>query len=280
MLYDLHIHTTCSDGKYKRIELLKKMNDLGFKYACFSDHNYLTDDIDLLNSEYSNIYGDEQKVEMFSATELDIVEYSRLHILGYGIEHIDVVKKVLDKYLNENTEICKTLVKNIYNQYGIEISFDQLIEYTETGNVNKNIIVQWLIDNGYANSVYDAGMRFTSKYSPCYVERSRLKLADSFDLIKNNGGLIVMAHPSSMKMNNDDLEEFVKVLKEKGLDGIEVFNADKTTQEQLNFYRQLAKKYQLFETSGSDFHRESTTPIFGVNNDYSNSFIKKLKRGV
>lgn len=280
MLYDLHIHTTCSDGKYRRIELLRRMNDLGFKYACFSDHNYLIDDINSLNTEYKKEYNENQKVEMFLATELDIEEYSRLHILGYDFKNISPVIKMLEKYLKENTEICRDLVNKIYNQYGIEIPFNELINYTENGDVTKNIIVQWLIDNNYANSVYDAGMRFTSKYSPCYVERSRLKLLEAFDLIKNNGGKIIMAHPSSVKMNNEELEKFIVQLKEKGLDGIEVYNADKTNQEQLLFYRQLAKKYQLFETSGSDFHRESTTPIFGVNNDYSNGFIKGLKRNV
>ncbi len=278
MLYDLHIHTTCSDGKYRRIELLRRMNDLGFRYACFSDHNYLIDDINYLNVEYKKIYNENQRVEVFLATELDIEEYSGLHILGYDFKNVSPVVRVLERYLKENTEICRDLINKIYNQYGIEIPFNELINYTENGNVTKNIVVQWLIDNDYANSVYDAGMRFTSRYSPCYVERSRLKLLEAFDLIKNNGGKIVMAHPASMKMDNIELEKFIVQLKAKGLDGIEVYNADKTNQEQLLFYRQLAKKYRLFETSGSDFHRESLTPIFGVNNSYSNSFIKGLRK--
>ena len=213
MLYDLHIHTTCSDGKYRRIELLRRMNDLGFRYACFSDHNYLIDDINYLNVEYKKIYNENQRVEVFLATELDIEEYSGLHILGYDFKNVSPVVRVLERYLKENTEICRDLINKIYNQYGIEIPFNELINYTENGNVTKNIVVQWLIDNDYANSVYDAGMRFTSRYSPCYVERSRLKLLEAFDLIKNNGGKIVMAHPASMKMDNIELERFFVKLK-------------------------------------------------------------------
>lgn len=280
MLYDLHIHSTCSDGKYRRIELLKMMNDLNFQYACFSDHNYIAKDIDILNDEYKNTYNTIQKVQLFSATELDIEEYSRLHILGYGFKNISAVEETLKKYEIENTEICRELVRKINQQYGIEIPFEELKKYTEQGNVTKNVVVQWLIDNKYATSVYDAGLKYTSKYSPCYVERSRLKLIDAFDLIKTNGGFIVMAHPSSMKMDNDELDVFIKCLTDKGLDGIEVYNADKTSQEQLQFYRELAAKYGLLETSGSDFHRETTTPIFGVYNEYSTEFIKKMKRNV
>ena len=86
MKYDLHVHTTCSDGKYTRLELLKKGNDIGLEYMCFTDHNYIDDDIDLLNKQYFDFYNSEQNVKLFIGTELDISEFPRLHILGYDLD--------------------------------------------------------------------------------------------------------------------------------------------------------------------------------------------------
>ena len=73
------------------------------------------------------------------------------------------------------------------------------------------------------------------------------------------------------------LFDFIIYLKNIGLEGIEVFNADKTKKEQLLYYLQIAKKLNLLTTSGSDFHREEETKILGVNNEYSNNFIKLVK---
>lgn len=278
MKYDLHIHTTCSDGKYNRLEILKKANDLDFSYISFTDHNYISDDISQLNEQYIINYQQIQNVKLILATELDIEEYPRLHILGYDFKKIDIMTDILKKLELENTEICKDLINKIYQYYGIEIPFEDLRKMTVNGNVTKNIVVQWLIDNKYAKNVYDAGMKFTSKYSPCYVKKSTLKLDKAFSLIKQSEGLIVMAHPASLKLPNDKLFEFIISLKEKGLDGIEVFNADKTNKEQLKCYREIAKRLNLLETSGSDFHRETETSIFGVSNNLSDKFIKTLQR--
>lgn len=276
-MYDLHIHTTCSDGKYSRLELLKKLNDSSFEWVAFADHNYFADDCKILNEEYSKVYLKQQKINLINAVELDIMEYPRLHILGYDIKEPYLLIKSLAIKALENKEICKKIVNKIKQYYGIDIPFYELEKRAFNGNVTKNIIVQWLIDNEYAKNVFEAGMLYTSEYSPCYEKRSTLKLEEAMELIKKCNGIPIMAHPSSMKFSDNQLFDFIIYLKNIGLEGIEVFNADKTKKEQLLYYLQIAKKLNLLTTSGSDFHREEETKNLGVNNEYSNNFIKLVK---
>lgn len=276
-MYDLHIHTTCSDGKYSRLELLKKLNDNDFEWIAFADHNYFDDDCEILNKAYSKMYLKQQKINLINAVELDIMEYPRLHILGYDIKKPDLLVESLRIKALENKEICKKIVNKIKQYYDIEIPFCELEKMAFNGNVTKNIIVQWLIDNGYAKSVFEAGMLYTSKYSPCYEKRSTLGLEEAISLIQKCNGIPIMAHPSSMKLSDNQLFNFITYLKEIGVKGIEVFNVDKTTEEQLLYYLQIAEKLNLLTTSGSDFHREEETKILGVNNEYSKSFIKLVK---
>lgn len=276
-MYDLHIHTTCSDGKYSRIELLKKMNNRNFTWAAFADHNYFENDFNSLNQIYAKLFYQSQDVKLISGVELDIHEYSRLHLLAYDIKKPEILKKILQEKANENKEICRKIVDKIQYYYGIVIPFEELEKMAFNKNVTKNIIVQWLIDNGYAKNVYEAGMLYTSQYSPCYEKRSALKLEDAMMLIKLCDGISVMAHPSSMKLEDTELFDFIKYLKVLGLNGIEVFNADKTTQEQLLYYLKIADKLGMLTTSGSDFHREEETKVFGVENNYSKNFIKLVK---
>lgn len=276
-MYDLHIHTTCSDGKYTRLELLKIMNDKNFDWASFVDHNYFINDSKNLNIKYHLKYFEKQMVNLITAVELDVKEYPRLHIIGYDIKNSISLEQILSVKALENKEICKKIVNNIKEYYGIEIPFVELEKKAFNGNVTKNIIVQWLIDNKYAKSIYEAGKLYTSEYSPCYEKRSTLKLEEAIDLITKCDGIPVMAHPSSMKLSNKDLFEFIIFLKNLGVKGIEVFNADKTTEIQLMYYLEIAEKLDLLMTSGSDFHREEETKILGVDNEYSNNFIKLVK---
>ncbi len=276
-MYDLHVHTTCSDGKYSKLELLKKMNDRGFECVSFTDHNYFSNDCNLLNTLYYNQYLKQQNVELINGVELDIKEYPRLHILGYDIKNSDLLENVLTAKALENKEICKLIVKKIHQYYNIMIPFEKLEQIAFNTFVTKNIIVQWLIDNGFAKNVYEAGMLYTSKYSPCYEERSSLNLQEAIDLIKKCGGIPIMAHPSSIKYDDKKLVKFVSYLKDLGIEGIEVFNADKTSENELLLFLKIAEKLGLLMTSGSDFHREEETKVLGVDNNYSNSFIKLVR---
>lgn len=276
-MYDLHIHSTCSDGKYTRIELLKIMNEKKFKWASFTDHNYFIDDVSLLNKQYYNFFSKNQGVELINGIEFDVEEYPRLHILGYDIKKSEQLMDILMTMALENKEICRRIVNKIKLYYGINIPFDELENRAYNQNVTKSIIVQWLIDNKYAKNVYEAGMLYTSQYSQCYEKKYALKLNEIIDLIIKSEGIPIMAHPSSIKLGKRELLEFIQYLKNIGIKGVEVFNADKTDEEQLKYYIELSNKFELLMTSGSDFHREEETKILGVENHYSNDFIKLIK---
>lgn len=276
-MYDLHIHSTCSDGKYTRIELLKIMNEKKFKWASFTDHNYFIDDVSLLNKQYYNFFSKNQGVELINGIEFDVEEYPRLHILGYDIKKSEQLMEILMTMALENKEICRRIVNKIKLYYGINIPFDELENRAYNQNVTKSIIVQWLIDNKYAKNVYEAGMLYTSQYSQCYEKKYALKLNEIIDLIIKSEGIPIMAHPSSIKLGKRELLEFIQYLKNIGIKGVEVFNADKTDEEQLKYYIELSNKFELLMTSGSDFHREEETKILGVENHYSNDFIKLIK---
>ena len=114
MKYDLHVHTTCSDGKYSKLDLLKYFNDNAFQYIAFADHNYieLKSDIEI-NSQYFNKYDEEQLVSMISAIEFDVLENRFLHILGYDIKDKERIYRLMEYSKKTNTEITKKIIGNI-----------------------------------------------------------------------------------------------------------------------------------------------------------------------
>ncbi|MGM9878938.1 MAG: PHP domain-containing protein [Bacilli bacterium] len=279
MKYDLHIHSSCSDGKYSKLELLRYFNENNFEVVSFADHNYIEKkNEEEINKEFFKKYSQNQKVAIIPAIEFDVEENRFLHILGYGIENIYNVKNALDDINNKNFYVIKKIIENIYRVYGIKIDIEELLLNSVDGTLSKRDITNWLIKNNYADNYIQAGYLYTSKESPCYEKKVSLTANNVIKLIKDNGGYAVLAHPFSMKYDNEELELFVKTLVEQGLDGIEINNLDKTTSKQIIFLKSLADKFRLLKTCGSDFHNEKSTPKIGLQDDESLEFIKKLRR--
>ena len=87
-----------------------------------------------------------------------------------------------------------------------------------------------------------------------------------------------MAHPFSLKLDENETKKYIYKLVEKGLMGIEINNLDKTTPNQVEFLKKIATDLSLLQTSGSDFHNETTTVKIGLDNSDSNEFIRVLRR--
>ena len=91
MIYDLHVHSTKSDGKYDRFKLIKYFIDNNFEYACFADHNYISD-LNIYNSFIEKYNG--SKLKLINGIEFDVENFKNMHVLGYGIKDIKKVKRI------------------------------------------------------------------------------------------------------------------------------------------------------------------------------------------
>ena len=95
MIYDLHIHSNKSDGKYDRFKIIKHLIDNKFEYASFTDHNYISN-LGVYNSFIKN-YKD-ANLKLINGIEFDVQDIKFMHILGYGIKNLQNVSEVI-KYI-------------------------------------------------------------------------------------------------------------------------------------------------------------------------------------
>lgn len=272
MIYDLHVHSTKSDGKYDRFKLINYFIDNNFEYACFADHNYISN-LNIYNSFIEKYNG--SKLKLINGIEFDVENFKNMHVLGYGIKDIKKVENVLNLLEKENIEICNRLILNLREKYGFDITFEELIKNNKP--ISKSSIREILVKKGYAENNLVAGNLYTGKNSYKYEQSKSLKYDEVIKLIKDSGGIAILAHPSTLKLEDHNLINFIKELKEIGLDGIEVLNTSKTNSEQFNFYRKIASKFDLLESCGSDFHNKKYTPNLGIVNEISKKLIYKLE---
>jgi hypothetical protein len=110
------------------------------------------------------------------------------------------------------------------------------------------------VNRGYIDSVAEAFDRYLKKGRPGYVDRLRLPAEEAISAVRRAGGLAVLAHPSSLALDQPrDVSAVVERLKAMGLEGIEVFSPYHT-REMTAAYVDMARRYGLLCTGGSDFH--------------------------
>jgi predicted metal-dependent phosphoesterase TrpH len=129
------------------------------------------------------------------------------------------------------------------------------------GAIGRPHVARALVKHGYANSINEIFKRYLVKGKPGYVKKERIKLEDAVSLIKGAGGIAIVAHPVSLNCKDImDFENTVKGFIDKGVEGIEVYSSMHKPSD-INDFLNIADKYNLIVSGGSDFHGDKDEKI-------------------
>lgn len=262
--YDLHTHTRYSDGTYTVEELLSRAKFLGLKGISITDHDTME--------------GISEGREVAKKLELDFIpgiEFScamqgyEIHILGYFLdENCEELKNKLielkEDRLNRNLRIVEKL-----NSRGLKITLKDIEDESTGSIVSRAHICNAMMKKGYVYSKGEAFKQYLGRKGVAYVEKRNSDPIGIIELIKRCGGISVLAHPNLISESREKVEEIVKILKNAGLDGLEVEYSSYTSKER-KYYRKLAENMELLVTGGSDFHGENRVGV-----DVGRSYIKE-----
>jgi len=256
-LADLHIHTNFSDGASTPKEVVELSIKNGLSCISITDHDTL-DGIEPTLKE-ARLRDLEVITGIEMSSELDNRE---LHILGYFINQRS--KDLLDKLSNLKQIRIERIYKMVEKLRSLglkDINAEEVMELSSRGTVGRAHLAMTMKRKGYVSSVLEAFHKFIGDDGPAYVGRFRFHPKEAIDLIHKAGGISVVAHPHSL-INEGLIDKFVGY----GLKGIEVYYPD-YTKSQIKHYTDLANKFGLLITGGSDSHGSIK----------KNTFIGKVK---
>ena len=274
-LIDLHTHTIYSDGDLTPNELIKLAYQKNIRTLSITDH----DSIDAFkNIDYSIPESD--YIKLISGIELSAkVSKGTMHILGYNIDinNTELNSKINELKTNSANKII-SILEQIKKDYNIVFSYEELKDlFNLNHRLGRPDIAKLCIKNGYANSVQEAFDRYLiPAYNKTRYNNKSLTYQECIALIKNSGGIPVLAHPKSLELEASELEILIKEMKLDGLEGIEVYHSSHL-HEEVPLYQYLAAKYSLLESGGSDYHGITVKPKIelGITRN-KNVKIKKL----
>jgi predicted metal-dependent phosphoesterase TrpH len=131
----------------------------------------------------------------------------------------------------------------------VPMELSEVLVFTRDA-IGRPHIARALLERGYAVTVEDAFKRYLV---PCNVPKCYWPIDDAIQEIRRIGGISVLAHPTSVSSDRQELRELVIELSCMGLDGVEVFN-NMAHSDEMEFLRRLADEQGLLITGGSDFH--------------------------
>lgn len=259
---DLHIHSTASDGTFSPTEIINDaLSIAGDKnpiVLALTDHDTVagTEEFQKAASKYK------KRLTAISGIEISTDYHGvEIHILGYNIDTKNkVLLEKLEIYRESRDSRNEKIIKKL-NEQGFEISIDELIPEKPGESIGRPHIAKLLMKKKYVFSVQEAFDKYLAEGRCCYVDRLMPTPQEAIELIKNSGGISVLAHLMLYKkLDAAQKETLVHELKDVGLVGIETYYNTYTPVEQL-YVAGLAKQWGLLETGGTDFHGQNKPHI-------------------
>lgn len=247
-MIDLHMHSTASDGTLSPTELVEEAFNKELKTIALTDH----DTVDGLQEARAR--AKELGIELINGIEFS-TEYNEkeVHILGYFFdENNEEFLDILDKLKNERIERSKKILKKL-EKYKMYISFEDLQKEVKGNLISRAHIANAMRNKGYVYTRGEAFKIYLRNGGLASEPKKEIDAVDAVKLIKKAGGISSMAHPLLAGLGKEPLEKLVALLKNAGLNALEVYYPDLTDKE-INGVKAVADKFGLLYTGGSDFH--------------------------
>lgn len=248
-MIDLHSHTDQSDGTFTPAELVGEAMKLGLEALAITDHDTFK------GYDMAVPYAKEAGLELICGIELSTkFGGATVHMLAYFLWEPPTAEFCtwLEALLESRRERNRQLIVKLQD-LGLDITLAEVETKGRTLTARPHF-GRVLLEKGYVSSMQEAFDKYLDEAAPGYVQRREVPVDEAIARVKAAGGITSLAHPVRVAKNDwDTLAVWVKKMADAGMGAIEVFHSDHTP-ENVAYYGQLAERFGLAVTGGSDFH--------------------------
>jgi 3',5'-nucleoside bisphosphate phosphatase len=246
--YDLHTHSTCSDGTQTIAENVGLALERGLDGIAITDHD--------TTDGYAEGYATAERTNLAIVPGIEFsAEYegASLHVLAYWVDPDhpglrEELKRLTDTRFRRGEMMVEKL-----QELGYDISFERVRAIAGDELIARPHVAQAMVEAGIVPTEKQAFDAFISDGGVAYVPKHALDPQDSLRLISEAGGACVLAHPGMWKGNGSVPDELIESMAEGGMAGLEVDHPDHDPEQRAR-YRSLAERLDLVPTGASDCH--------------------------
>jgi len=247
-IYDLHTHSTASDGTLSPTELVEKADNAGVKILALTDHDTLS------GLAEAQATADKLDIVLINGVEISVTwQKTTIHIVGLNIDAtdstlIDGLATLSDFRQWRAEEIGRKLDKA-----GFPGGYEYAAKTASGSLITRTHFARFLVEKGHAKDVRDVFKKFLVKGKPGFVDGKWVPLAEAVKWIKDAGGQAAIAHPARYRLTRSKLRRLIKDFLDAGGDALEVVSGSHSKDEFFTM-AQHAKDFSMLSSAGSDYH--------------------------
>lgn len=245
---DLHSHSTVSDGTLSPSELVLRAHEKEVEVFALTDHD-ATEGLKEAAEMAAKV-----GVNFVPGIELSVTwSHQTIHIVGLGInpddENLNKGLMVLREFRERRgEEIALKLEKK-----GLENPLEGAKKFANGEILSRTHFARYLVEQGKAKDMRQVFKRYLVQGKPGYVAGKWASLEEALSWIHGAGGIAIIAHPARYKLSATRLRQLIAEFKELGGLGFEAISGSHSPEEEQRM-AQLANKFGLYISKGSDFH--------------------------
>lgn len=253
---DLHVHSTASDGALAPSDVVALAADREVRVLALTDHDTLG------GVDEARTAGRDHDVHVLTGIELSARYHGgQCHLLAWLPAEVPAGFRARIDELGELRRDRARLMVERLGTIGVDLSWED-VERVASGTVGRPHVAEALVRAGHADSRADAFARWIGEDGPAYVPSGKLDPEDAVRLAAEAGALVSLAHPRTLRLDDEALAGFVGRLADAGLGAVEAHRGDQPPERQAAYAR-IAARHGLLVSTGSDFHspaREGRDP--------------------
>ena len=246
--YDLHCHSTASDGTLSPTLLVQRAQQQGVTRLALTDH----DTIDGL-AEAQEAAG-AAGITLIPGIELSTTWENRcFHIVGLNVNPryhplLDGCRKIQSIRIERAEKMARKLEKK-----RITGAFEAVKQAAGGGMITRTHFADFLLSQNYVSTQQEAFDRYIGNGKPAYVSTTWTSLDEAVAWITGAGGVAVLAHPLRYKLTASWMKRLLSAFKQAGGLGIEVVYG-RNNPADIDSAADYARRFELAASVGSDFH--------------------------
>lgn len=247
-LIDLHCHSTVSDGLLPPQDLVAHAASRGVKVLGLTDHD------DLGGLATARQAASEHGIHFINGVEISVTWKRRtLHIVGLKVDAENhSLKTALAKVRTARDARAKEIASGL-QKVGIEGAYEGAQKFAKQSIMTRSHFAQFLVEAGHAKNVKSVFKKFLVKGKPGFVDHQWMSLEEAVTLIRDSGGIAVVAHPGRYDLGFVNMHLLMHEFRGYGGEAIEVVTGSHTP-PQYDQFAKIAHRFGLKASQGSDYH--------------------------
>ncbi|MBP8902077.1 MAG: PHP domain-containing protein [Thiobacillaceae bacterium] len=248
-VYDLHCHSTASDGVLSPRALVERAASMGVQVLALTDHD------ELAGLDEARAVAEEVGIRLVQGVEISITWAGHtIHVVGLNVDSDDpILGRGLASNRGGRAERARRMADELARM-GIPGALEGAYKFAGNQDlIGRTHFARFLVERGVVKDVKTVFRKFLVKGKPGYVPHQWASLEEALVWIRAAGGQSVLAHPGRYQMGREKMRLLLSEFKHLGGDAIEVVTGSHTP-DQVPVYADLAVEFDLMASVGSDFH--------------------------